>query len=146
MSERDELTELLNEAVSLAAEGLTERTELLPFALAMQATDGEIFHIDLDDDDPGADHALIVSALRAELRDAAAEGRWRAVAVVADVTLEDDAGEAITSALRVWLEHSGVEAVDCTIPYSIDEEGVDLGELATEPGESHVFGEATPPS
>ena len=79
--------------------------------------------------------------LIAGLREGAVEGRYRAVAIVSDVTLEDEAGEAVTSAVHVAIEHADDDPVTCIVPYDLGEETVELGELAAEPGERHVFKE-----
>jgi hypothetical protein len=146
MGDRDDLNELLNEAVEVATDLLTADTEFLPFALAMQATDGEIFQIELDEETDQPDPEIIIAALRGGLTEAARAGRWRAVAVVADVTAEDEDGVAVTSAIKIWLEHADGEPVDCTIGYSIGEEAVELDELVAEPGEAVVFAPAVPPN
>lgn len=148
MAEREELNELLNGAVEVATERLAADTEFLPFALAMQTEDDEVFHLEPDEEDlsDGEDQGLIVAALRSGLRDAAGEGRWKAVAIVADVTVEDEDGQAVTSAIQIWLEHVGTEAISCTIPYEIGDDAVELAELVAEPGESTVFAEAAAPN
>jgi len=141
MSSRDDLNELLNGAIDVATDRLQTTTEFAPFALAMQADDGEIFHLEPDDeeDEAEAPHEQVIAALRGGLREAATAGRWRAVAICADVTIEDDAGEAVTSAIHVMLEHADHDPVACTVPYAIAEDAVELSELMAEPGESVVF-------
>jgi len=143
MSSRDDLNELLNGAIDVATDRLQTTTEFAPFALAMQADDGEIFHLEPDDDedehDSDASHEQVIAALRGGLREAATKGRWRAVAICADVTIEDDEGEPVTSAIHVMLEHADHDPVACTVPYAIAEDAVELSELMAEPGESSVF-------
>jgi len=141
MSSRDDLNELLNGAIDVATDRLQTTTEFAPFALAMQADDGEVFHLEPDDeeDDSEAPDEQVIAALRGGLREAATAGRWRAVAICADVTIEDDAGEAVTSAIHVMLEHADHDPVACTVPYAIAEDAVELSELMAEPGESVVF-------
>ncbi len=136
---RDDLNELLNAAVDLATDRLAEESEFLPFGLAMQSEDGEILHVEPEEegiDEPEQVRTLLIAGLR----EAALEGRYRAVAIVSDVTLEDDEGEAVTSAVHVALEHADDEPVTCIVPYDIGDE-VELGELAAEPGDRVVFRE-----
>ena len=136
---QDDLNTLLSGAVDHASELLAEHSEFGPFALAMQAEDGEIFHLEPDEDDQEVDGEHVVAALRAGLRESALEGRWRAVAVIADVTLEDEEDQPITAAIHVAMEHAEDEPVTCIVPYDIVEDRVELGELVAEPGESVVF-------
>lgn len=140
---------LLNGAIDVATDLLAEHSEFAPFAMAMASEDGEIFHIEPDEDeaDDGASDEVILAALYGGLRESVGEGRWRAIAVCADVTLEGDDGEPITSAILVRLEHEGEAPVSCTVPYEIGEETVELSdELLAEPGEAHVFVTETPPN
>lgn len=146
MSDRDDLSELLTGAIDAATERLASATEFGPFALAMQAEDGEVFHLEPDGDDLERAPSVIVAALRTGLRDAALEGRWKATAIVTDVTVQDEDGEAVTSAIQIWLEHAEGESMSCTISYEIDEEGVELAELVTEPSELAVFAPASLPN
>ena len=143
--EREDLEALLNAAIDVATDVLASSTEFLPFALAMQEEDGEIFHLESDETDAGADHELILAALTGGLREAAAEGRWRAVARVADVTVEDEDGEPMSSAIHIMLEHRNAEAITCSVPYAI-EDTVELDELVAEPGDDEVFAPLTPPN
>lgn len=138
MSQEDYST-LLNAAVDQATDELAAHSEFGPFALAMQATDGEVFHLEPDATEEELDAEDVVGALRKDLRETAASGRWRAVAVVADVTLEDDDGELITAAIHISMEHSGGDPVTCIVPYAIDGEAVTLDDLITEDGERIVF-------
>lgn len=137
---RDDLNELLNGAVELATDQLQDDTEFTPFALAMQAEDGEILHLEPDEDEaqePDQVRALLVAGLR----EGALQGQYRAVAIVTDVTLEDDQGDPISSAIHVSLEHADEEPVTCIVPYEIGEQEVELADLMAEPGERVVFQE-----
>jgi hypothetical protein len=139
MSE-DDLNELLSGAVELAAELLQKSSEFAPFALAMQVADGEILHLEPDDDvtdDANEVRALLVAGLR----EGANEARYRASAIVTDVTVEDDSGEAVMSAIHVALEHADGDPVTCIVPYTIDGDKVELAELVAEPGETLIFTE-----
>jgi hypothetical protein len=136
---REDMNELLTGAVDVATDHLAESSEFAPFALAMQSADGEVMHLEADE--PTDDAEALRAVLLSGLRDGARDGRYRAVALVSDVTLEDDDGEAVSSAIHVALEHRDEEPVVCIVPYSIEGENVELDELVAEPGEREVFEE-----
>lgn len=136
---KKDLDELLNGAIQVAAERLEEGSELAPFALALR-TDGEILHFEPDPDDlTGADpnDEAVLASLRSALKGRATE--LRAVALVADVTLEGAEGEAATAAIAVALEHRSTDPLECIVPYELAEGGIALADLVVEPGERHVF-------
>ncbi|AKF11245.1 hypothetical protein [Sandaracinus amylolyticus] len=140
MSDRDareELNDLLNGAVEVAAEMLEQEGEFEPFALALRK-DGEIMH--LSPDEEGEDERepeQVVESLRKTLRESRED--YRAVAVVADVTLEDENDQAMTAAIQVAMEHAAEEPVNCYVPYEFKGEALELAELVGEPGERVVF-------
>ncbi len=138
---REDLNALLNAAVDVATAHLREESEFAPFALAMQAEDGEILHMEADEESPYEDPDELRAVLVAGLREGASEGRFRAVAIVTDVTLEDDEGQPVTSAIHASLEHADDEPVTCVVPYELGAESVELGDLVAEPGDSVVFTE-----
>ena len=142
-SPRGQLNELLNEAVAAAVELLTEQGEFDPFALALR-TDGEVMHIgsegaaEKSDDGDSLEPDAVVASLRASLIEKKAE--LIAIAIVADVTLEDEDSQATTAAIAITMEHALEEPVSCFLPYEIDEKSeVGLADLVGEPGERHVF-------
>lgn len=139
MSSQDDLNALLNGAVDVATDQLSADSEFAPFALAMQAEDGEIFHLEPEEDDAELESEQVIAALAEGLRTAAREGRWRATAIVADVTLEDEEGQAVTSGIHISLEHADGDPVTAVVPYEIGAEEMELGELIAEPGEPVVF-------
>lgn len=146
---RDQLNELLNGAVEAAVELLEVDGEFDPFALALRH-DGEVLHLTSDgghvstgEDDEGPDPDAVVESLRNTLRERRDE--LTAIAIVADVTLEDEEDEAMTAAIAVSLEHALEEPIACFVPYEIDDKSkVALADLIGEPGERHVFAEALP--
>ena len=137
--DQHDLHNLLNAALDVATEHLTAHSEFAPFALAMQATDGEVFHLEPDAELDGAPGDEIVEALAFKLRNEAANGRWRAVGIAADVTLEDEDDEPITAAIHLTLEHLSGESVVCVVPYSIEGSEVALADLMTETADPIVF-------
>ena len=141
---REQLNELLNGAVEAAAELLEADGEFDPFALALRH-DGEVLHLTSDgghvstgEDDEGPDPDAVVLSLRNTLRERREE--LTAIAIVLDVTLEDEEDQAMTAAIAVSLEHVIEEPIACFVPYEIDEKNkVALADLIGEPGERHVF-------
>jgi hypothetical protein len=116
---REDMNELLTGAVDVATDHLAATSEFEPFALAMSTEDGEVLHLTAEGE--GGDDAEETRAVLLEgLREGARAGRYRAVALVTDVTIEDDRGEAIASAIHVALEHSDEEPVVCIVPYTVD--------------------------
>jgi hypothetical protein len=142
-SPRGQLNELLNGAVEVAVELLAENGEFDPFALALR-TDGEVLHLGSDGgetpspDGEGPDPDAVIASLRTSLMERKAE--LIAIAIVADVTLEDEESQATTAAIAITMEHVVEEPVSCFLPYEIDEKNeVGLADLVGEPGERHVF-------
>ena len=140
MSVEDDYNALLNGAIDVATDFLSQHSEFPPFAMAMQDEDGELFHIEPEGEEgEELDSETVMAAMAAGLRDDARGGRWRAIALVADVTLEDDGGEAVTAAIHVAMEHRDDDPVSAVLPYAIDGEQVELDELIAEPGEAVDF-------
>jgi hypothetical protein len=133
---RDEMNDLLNGAVEVAAEMLEQEGEFEPFALALR-NDGEIMHLSPEEDGEELEPEQVVESLRKTLREA--RDTYRAVAVVADVTLEDETDQAMTAAIQVSMEHTVDEPVNCYVPYEFKGEALELAELVGEPGERFVF-------
>ncbi len=138
---QDDLNDLLGGAVEVAKEYLADATEFAPFALAMQIEDGEMIHLEPEEDASLEDAEQVRAVLVAGLREGVRQGRFKATAIVSDVTLEDDKGEAVVSAIHVALEHADADPVTCIVPYEIAAENVELAELMAEPGERVVFEE-----
>ena len=141
-SPRGQLNELLNGAVEVAVELLAEHGEFDPFALALR-TDGEVLHLGSDGgeapvDGEGLDPDAVIASLRTSLKER--KDDLVAIAIVADVTLEDEDSQATTAAIAISMEHLVEEPVSCFLPYEIDEKNeVGLADLVGEPGERHVF-------
>jgi hypothetical protein len=133
---REEMNELLNGAVSVAAEMLEEAGEFDPFALALR-NDGEILHLSPEEEETDLEAEQVVETLRKTLREAHAD--YRAIAIIADVTIEDDDEQAMTAAIHVAMEHSVDEPVSCYVPYEFKGKELELADLVGEPGERFVF-------
>jgi hypothetical protein len=134
---RKELQALLEAAVDVATDLLTEASDFAPFALAIRNGQEDILHLEPEDDDPGSPEDVL-ALLHAGLGDRAAAGEVRATAVVSDVTVADEDDELVSAAIHVGLEHASEEPVVCVVPYDLGD-AVELGEPVFEPGASHVF-------
>lgn len=111
--------------------------EFDPFALAIQA-DGAMVELEPEQvEGEELDAEAIVIGLRETLHERRAE--LRATAIIADVTIEDEAEEAVSAAVSVEMEHVEDDPVTFFLPYELNDSAVELGELVGEPGEAHVF-------
>lgn len=134
---REELETLLNGAVEVAAERLEANGEFDPFALALRQ-DGEVVQMEPDvDEDAHVEAESVVASLRNALR--ATLKDFKAVAIVADVTLEDEDDQVMTTAIQIAMEHESDDPVNCWVPYEFQGETLELADLVGEPGERHVF-------
>jgi hypothetical protein len=115
MTPRDELNALLDAAMRQALRQVQEQGKHAPFALAV-TTDGEQVSIDADGQslpDPQARHAWIT----AQLAEAIATGRYRAIAVTRNISLTHNNSGKQTEAVEVTLDHRDDQAVTCYLPY-----------------------------
>lgn len=131
------MNELLNDAVEVASELLESNGEFEPFALALLG-DGKILHLEAENADGNeVDSDQLVEHLLETLRERLPE--LRATAVVADVTLENEDAETVTSAIAVQMEHINDEPVTCFLAYEFRGDALELADLVSEPGERYVF-------
>ena len=135
-SPRDEMNDLLNAAVEVATELLESNGEFDPFALALQG-DGKVIHLEAENIEEEAEAETLVENLRQTLRERLPE--LRAIAVVADVTVEDEEAEAMTAAVSIQMEHINSDPIDCFVPYEINGDELEMSDLVGEPGTRHIF-------
>jgi len=135
-SPRDEMNDLLNAAVEVASELLESNGEFDPFALALQG-DGKVIHLEAENVDEDAEAETLVENLRQTLRERLPE--LRAIAVVADVTVEDEEAEAMSAAVSIQMEHINSDPIDCFVPYEINGDELEMADLVGEPGTRHIF-------
>ena len=132
-----DVRKLMNYGVALARQILGEYSAFHPFAFVME-TNGKIGQVALSE---GRDHegSLVLTTLLEILQVQAAEGRYRAVVIMADVTIT--LGDEETDAIRAGLEHASGYCVNIYFPYERSEEGaLKLGEALSEAREGAVFG------
>ena len=108
---RADMDTLLAESIRSATYLLRRNAVFLPFAVAL-GSDGRVQHVQgAPDEEPPEDEGLLALAQQA-LRELAAEGKVRAVALVSDVRIRrPGAGEQ--DAIRVQLEHARDRPVTC---------------------------------
>ncbi len=139
MKPEEEVELLLNQGIPFAVEMLEKYGEFYPFALAL-SQDGTPTQIGID---PGSEHpesTHVLALLQEAMVKGAAEGEYKATALVVDVSLEGAQGVENTDAIQVGLEHSSGYCVNVFLPYSKTEGGeFSFGELLASPRESTVF-------
>jgi hypothetical protein len=136
---KEEIQQLLNYLLPFAEQMLSSHGEFYPYAATMNAG-GEVQAVSAAGDEQ-PDVGELLTALHAELREQAAEGRIRASGIAADVSLTDpDSGE-VTDAVQLELDHVETEAVDVYVPYTSDDDddGIKFGELVAAPGQAPIF-------
>jgi len=136
-----DVSQLLNYGLALASQILGEYPGFHPFAFVMEKN-GQIGQVALSE---GNDHegAVLLDSLREILVVRAAEGRYRAVAIVADTHIAHGGKE--TDAIQVGLEHAGGYCVNVYLPYERSEEGaVTLGKAVSAVRQGAVFGPCDP--
>jgi len=138
-----DVRKLMNYGVALARQILDDHPAFHPFAFVMDP-DGKIGQVALSE---GRDHegAVLLASLGEILHTRAAEGRYRAVAIMADVRIAHDGKE--TDAIQAGLEHATGYCLNVYFPYKRSEEGaLTLEEALSAAREGTVFdpcGQAT---
>jgi len=138
--EQAEVRRLMNFCFALARQILTEHPAFHPFAFVLEQN-GQIAQVALSE---GQDHegAFLLETLEDLLRGRAAEGRYRAIGIAADVHIAHDGKE--TDAIQVGLEHAGGYCVHVYLPYERSEDGeVTVGEAVSAARTGTVFGPCT---
>ena len=131
---------LLTEAMQAAQFFLEKNGEFFPFAVTL-APDCRLNHAQGYTGSNQPDVAEIRTLLERGLSEGAMHGRYRAVAVVSNVTVRSEAGA--TDAIRVHLEHSDGRCVVCFLPYGESTPGAGAtgpwyGQVYAEQGEPFV--------
>jgi hypothetical protein len=134
---RADMDTLLAESLRAATYFLTRNAEFFPFAVTLGA-DGRVRHVQEYTAEEQPDAEALIGLAQEALRELAAEGKVRAVALVSDVRIRrPEAGEQ--DAIRVQLEHARDRPVTCFLPYRLEGGAVVRGELFAEGGSAVVF-------
>lgn len=132
-----DVRELMNYGVALARQILRDHTGFHPFAFVLD-TDGKIGQVALSE---GRDHegTVLLTTLGELLRARAGGGRYRAVAIMADVHIAHDGEE--TDAIQAGLEHASGYCTNVYFPYERSDEGtLTLAEAISSTRKGTVFG------
>ena len=128
---------LLNEALDAAEQFLEKIGEFFPFVVTM-APGGEISHDQehLGEQAPAAHETLAV--LVGALKHAAAEGKYKATALVSHAHLPSPDGR-FADAIGVSLEHRAEPPVNCFLPFACRDGKFEYGEIFAKRAERRVF-------
>ena len=127
MEPREELNQLLNEAIEMASKLIERHGAHFPFAMAITIS-GERVNIAADDRETRVATVLFESVVKEVLRGAKA-GEFRGVAVARNIDYVSAQTRERTDAIQVTLDHVGDEPCTCYLPYR------KLGAGSYQPGE-----------
>ena len=133
----DDLTSLLHGAAEFAVDQLCHEAELKPFAVTLDMQDNIKFIT--DDTNQFSLDEEVLSSIRPDLQQGADAGVLKAIAVVTDSKiLHPDNGQP-TQTIRVACEHLSHAPVTGFVPYTLDGEKINFGDLFLEDGENVFF-------
>lgn len=129
----------MNEAVMLAKRMLASDGEFHPYAFAMKPN-GEVVSIaaQIEHENFPASTELI-ETLTASLREAASEGRYKATAIIYNVTIGAAQDGERTDAIAVALDHKSAYSVIVYHPYISDGGRTSYGKLIASQGSDSIF-------
>jgi hypothetical protein len=129
-----DLDKLLNALLGFAQQQLADHGEFYPYGAAVRA-DGRTEMI-AGQAPAGSEHpaaADIIASLLAQL--ASRQHEVRAAAIIADVRLPDDGGDAI----EVSLEHAEGQALRVVLPYARRRKGLVYGPITASAGSRRIW-------
>jgi len=132
---QDEMDELLSHSLEAAIEFLEKNKQFYPFAFALSA-DGDISLQAIDTGQEFNNSSSLIVELKTALQSIRED--LRAVALVADVTVNQTA----SSAIQVQIEHREGIAITVTAPYSfrgLFKKAVELDELSAASTERFIW-------
>jgi hypothetical protein len=130
---------LMNAMLPFAKKMLTNHGEFYPYGGAMQP-DGKIVNVAGYDGRERPPSQEIIDLLNAEFRKDAANGRYKATAVVYDVRVVPPGKTERSDAIAVAVDHRDNYSVVVIFPYAVCAEGaVRIGEPFAEKGERSIF-------
>lgn len=139
---REDMDALLNDGLKFAIYLLEKNQEFYPFGVAMDVNGG-IGHVNVYNSNefpPSKDHREL---LEKSLARGAAEGKYRAVAIVYDVKLTDTTTGKRQDAVALAMEHRDAEPVTCFLPYELKGEKIEGGEIVAQAGKRKIFKDAS---
>jgi len=111
-------TQLLNASMSYARLILRRYGQLGPFGFSLNR-EGEVMRETLDLPRLPRDPERLWKLLGEHLADRAQRGKVEAVAMAANVTLDEPSAEGYADAVALRIEHESGYALDVTVPYRI---------------------------
>jgi hypothetical protein len=140
MTPRDEKDALLNLVLPFSVQSIEQYGEIHPHGALVQE-DGDLAGRMAEVGDEFPPGEALIEALNAGFRTEAAQGRIRATAIAANVTIEQGGNAA--DAIRVIIEHRDDDPVAIAVfmPYGRADENSqwEFGELQAEVAEPQVF-------
>ena len=133
----DDLTSLLHGAAEYAVDQLCNHARLMPFAVTLD-TQGNIKFVTEDSGKLSLDEEIL-SSFRPELQKGADDGALKAIAIVTDKKILDPTNGQPTQAIAVACEHLSHDPVLGCVPYTLDGEKINLGDLFLDEGENVFF-------
>jgi len=137
---KQEAEGLMNELLPLAKRMLAEHGEFFPYGGFIQQ-DGSITHLGAElkgNEQP--DSKSLINLLAARFRAGAAEGIYRATAIVFNVRITPPGESGKTDAIQVNLDQESGYSAQVLFPYTIASDGrLQLGRVFAQRGDNQIF-------
>ncbi len=127
MTPKEEVEQLMSDGVAFATQMLSEHGEFYPFGRTL-LYNGEIQLHSASTGSAFPPSRELLDLLIDGFREGAREHKYKAVALIFDVTVVDPHSGQTTDAVQVGLEHSDGYCADVYLPYSLDNGAVRYGE------------------
>src|SRR5437868_6657650 len=113
---KEDMNELLDDAVKTAAHLLQLRGEFFPFEVIKIST-GEVRHVQALLDDPRPDSDQIIAAITSSLRQTGRSDQCVSAAIITNTRLTDRMTGTTSDAIRAEIDDIDAERVVCYVPY-----------------------------
>lgn len=135
---REDMNALLNEGIDVAAQFLRKSGEFYPFAL-VKTQSGEVRHMQALTE-AGRPHSRTVrELLEGSLRKGREEQQYGTVAIVSNVELTNRESEDKSDAISLEIDDIESDPILCYVPYKIEADCLNLGEVKASVGQRIVF-------
>ena len=135
---REDLEDLMESGFDVAIEMLQDAREFHPYA-AIMLSSGEIQSMSFYDGRENPPSADVIKGLKAQHRDGASDGSYRATALYYDVRTTDEQSGRISDAIAVDLDHVDGTSITVLHPYEIKGRKVEVGEVSAIAGAETIF-------
>jgi hypothetical protein len=143
MSSKQDSETLMNAMLPLAERILKQYGEFYPYGGYMKP-DGTI--VDVGAADPDTDHPKskdLLYVLRSSFQEMARSNRFKAVAIVFDVTVTLPNSDRKSDAIQVCIEHSDHYSVDVFFPYRLIDDELIYEDTFAQQGNFEIFSQAS---